>query len=101
MKDRAEITAWRRELFGARARLAGASEEEAEASIPKVTLRVIDVTFDSIRDPDERAICMNLPTSFVLPDEDIDRLREIAGRLLRQSPDYEAIVHDLGGSLGN
>ena len=99
MKDRAEITVWRRELRVARARLAGATEEEAEASVPKISLRVLDVTFDSIRDPDERAIFMNLPTSFVLPDEDIDRLREIAGRLLRQSADYEALVHDLGGSL--
>jgi len=100
MKDRAAITVWRRELRVARARLAGATEEEAEASVPKITLRVLDVTFDSIPDPDERAIFMNLPTSFVLPDEDIDRLREIAGRLLRQSADYEALVHDLGGSLG-
>ena len=99
MKDRAEITKWRRELFVARARLAGASEEEAEASVPKVTLRVLDVTFDSIPDPDERAIFMNMPTSFVLPDEDIDRLREIAGRLLRQSAEYQAIVQALGGRL--
>ncbi len=99
MKDRAEITKWRRELFVARARLAGASEEQAEASVPKVTLRVLDVTFDSIPDPDERAIFMNMPTSFVLPDEDIDRLREIAGRLLRQSAEYQAIVQALGGLL--
>ncbi len=99
MKDRAEITKWRRELRVARARLAGATEEEAEASVPKVTLRVVDVTFDSIPDPDERAIFMNMPTSFVLPDEDIDRLREIAGRLLRQSAEYGVVVHDLGGSL--
>jgi NTE family protein len=99
MKDRAEIVAWRRELLVARARLAGASEEKAEASVPKVTLRVLEVTFDSIPDPDERAIFMNMPTSFVLPDGDIDRLREIAGRLLRESADYEAVLHDLGGSL--
>jgi hypothetical protein len=42
---------------------------------------------------------MNLPTSFVLPAEDIDRLREIAGRLLRQSAEYESTVRDLGGTL--
>ncbi len=62
-------------------------------------MRVIDVTFDSIPDPDERAIFMNMPTTFVLPDEDIDRLREIAGRLLRQSAEYEAVVQGLGGRL--
>ena len=42
---------------------------------------------------------MNLPTSFVLPAEDIDRLREVAGRLLRQPAEYETIGHELGGSL--
>jgi NTE family protein len=66
--------------------------------VPKVTLDVIDVSFDAIRDPEERATFMNLPTTFVLPDEDIDRLREVAGRLMRQSAEYESIVHDMGGS---
>jgi NTE family protein len=100
MKDRAEIVKWRRELLVARARLAGATEAQAEARIPKVTLEVVDVTFDAIRDPKERSYFMNLPTSFALPAEDIDRLREIAGRLLRQSPEYDAIVRELGGTPG-
>ena len=98
MKDRAEIVVWRRELLVARARLAGATEAEAEASVPKITLQVIDVSFDEIRDPKERAYFMNLPTSFVLPPEDIDRLREVAGRLLRQSAEYESVVRELGGT---
>ena len=98
MKDRAEITRWRRELLVARARLAGATEAQAEASVPKVTLQVLDVSFDAIPDPEERAYFMNLPTSFVLPAEAIDRLREVAGRLLRQSAEYEAVVHDFGGT---
>ena len=97
MKDRAEIATWRRELRVARARLAGASEEKAEASVPKVSLNVLDVSFDAIADPEERALFMNLPTSFVLPEEDIDRLRGVAGRLLRESPDYESIMRIIGG----
>jgi NTE family protein len=100
MKDRAEIWKWRRDLLVTQARLAGTTEEEAEASVPKVTLRVLDVSFDAISDPKERAYFMDLPTSFVLPAEAIDRLREIAGRLLRQSAEYETIVHELGGLPG-
>ena len=100
MKDRAEIAKWRRDLLVAQARLAGATEEEAEERIPKITLRVLDVSFDSISDQEERDYFMNLPTSFVLPAEDIDRLREVAGRLLRQSAEYETVVHELGGSSG-
>jgi len=98
MKDRAEIMVWRRELRVAQARLAGASEAEAEASVPKITLEVIDVSFDEIPDPKERAHFMNLPTSFVLPPEDVDRLRDVAGRLMRQSADYESAVREFGGA---
>jgi len=100
MKDRAEITKWRRDLLVAQARLAGATEEEAEASIPKVTLQELDVSFGAIPDLKERAYFMNLPTSFVLPAEAIDRLCDVAGRLLRQSAEYELIVRELGGSPG-
>ena len=98
MKDRAEIASWRRELLVARARLSGATEEQAEASVPKITVQALDVSFDAISDPEERAAFMNLPTSFVLPPDDVDRLREFAGRLLRQSPEYESIVRDFGGT---
>ena len=98
MKDRAEIVKWRRELLVARKRLAGASEAQAEASVPKISLEVLDVSFDAIRDPKERAYFMNLPTSFVLPPEEVDRLREVAGRLLRQSAEYESVVREFGGT---
>ena len=91
---------WRRKLLVAQARLAGETEEAAEASVPKITLYVLDVSFDAISNPKERAYFMNLPTSFVLPAEDIDRLREVAGRLMRQSAEYETIVHEFGGSPG-
>jgi NTE family protein len=98
MKDIAEIWKWRRELLVAEKRFAGATEAQAEASVPKVILDVIDVSFDAITDPAERAYFMNLPTSFVLPEGDIDRLVEVAGKLMRQSAEYESIVRDMGGS---
>ena len=98
MRDRAEIRKWRRELLVARARLAGATEAQAEASVPKIGFEVLDVSFDAIRDPKERAYFLNLPTSFVLSADEVDRLREIAGRLLRQSPEYQSVVRELGGT---
>jgi NTE family protein len=100
MRDRQEIYGWRREILIARARLAGATEAEAEAGValPKLALHPIDVGFDEIQQPDERAYFMNLPTSFVLPAEAVDRLRDVAGRLLRESPDYQALLRELGGS---
>jgi NTE family protein len=98
MKDMAEVWKWRRELLVEQARHAGATEAQAEAKVPKITLQVLDVSFDAIPDPKERAYFMDLPTSFVLPPEDVDRLREVAGKLLRQSAEYKAIVRELGGA---
>ncbi len=75
MKDREEIYGWRREILILRARLAGKTEAEAEASVPlpKLTLHTMDVSFDAIKDPKERDRFMNMPTTFVLPAEDVDR----------------------------
>lgn len=98
MKDRQEIYGWRREIQILRARLAGATEAEAEVSValPKLTLHLMDISFDAVKDPAERDRLMNMPTSFVLPPEDVDRLREAAGQLLRESEDYQSLVRDLG-----
>ena len=47
-----------------------------------------------------RTYFMNLPTSFVLPPEDVDRLRDVAGELLRQSADYQAVINNFGKAVG-
>ena len=98
MKDLAEIWKWKRDLQVAQARLAGMPEAEAEASVKEVNLDVVDISFDAIADPEERTSFMNLPTSFTLPAEDIDRLREVAGQLMRQSADFQSVVSDMGGN---
>jgi len=101
MKDRAEIVGWRRELQVAEARLAGMTKVQAEAKFPKFTLRVIDVSFDAIGNDKERDYFMNLPTTFALESEQVDRLREIAGRLLRRSAEYQAVLRRFGGKPGD
>jgi NTE family protein len=100
LKDRQEIYGWRREIQILRARMAGATEAEADASVPlpKLSIYTMEVSFEDIQDLDERAYFMNLPTSFVLAKESVDRLRDVAGRLLRESKDYQSMLRDLGGS---
>jgi NTE family protein len=97
MKDRAAVASWRRDLLVAQARLAGMSEAAAEASIPSVDVHVLEVSFDRIVDPERRRQFQDLPTSFVLPDEDVDRLRAVAGELMRQSPAYRALLESYQG----
>jgi NTE family protein len=100
MKDRQEIYGWRREILVLRARIAGATEADAEASVPlpKLDLHSMDVNFEDLPDADERDYFMNLPTSFALAEESVDRLREVAGRLLRESKDYQSMLRDLAGA---
>jgi NTE family protein len=91
LKDTAQRWADKREFEVAQRRLAGMSKAQAEASVPKLRFDAIDVSFESIADPEERRYFMNLPTSFVLPDEAVDRLRELGGRLLRETPAFREL----------
>jgi NTE family protein len=95
IKDRAAVADWRRRLFIAEAQLAGMSKEQAETRFPKIDVHVMDVNFENLADPEERTFFMSLPTSFVLKDEEVDRLREVGGQLLRESPTYQDLLGKL------
>jgi NTE family protein len=60
--------------------------------VPKIAFDAIDVSFDAIEDPAERREFMEMPTTFFLPPESIDRLRELGGRLLRDSRPYQILL---------
>jgi len=87
-----------RRLAIAEARLAGKRELEEGLGGPLVELYAIDVSFRDIADPDERRYFENLPTSFVLSAEVVDRLRDVASRLLSASPAYRRLVQAVGGA---
>lgn len=55
----------------------------------------IVVGFSAIADPKDRRYFMDQPTSFVLPDQAVDRLRNVGGQLLRESPMYQSFLTDL------
>jgi NTE family protein len=78
------------------ARLAGALGAEAEARLPQIDVFAIDISFEQLADPKERSYFLNLPTSFVLKPEAVDRLRAIAATLLRQSAEYQRLLQELG-----
>jgi NTE family protein len=61
------------------------------------TLRFYPITlnFDSLKDPAEREYFLNVPTSFFLSNESVDRLRDVGGRLLRESPQFQALLADM------
>jgi NTE family protein len=53
------------------------------------------VTFDALKDPAERLYFKKVKTSLKLPKEQVDQLREVAGRLLREAPAFKRLLADL------
>ena len=39
------------------------------------------------------------PTSFVLPDEAVDRLRAAAGTIIMDSPEFQRLLKDVGATV--
>jgi NTE family protein len=81
------IQQWEREL------------NDGSTDAPPVRVYGIEVSFDELADPREREYFNKLPTRFSLPPGAVDRLREVAGRLLRESASYQELLRDLGGEF--
>ena len=56
---------------------------------PNADIYVVDVSFKALQDKSERDYLNQLPTSFVLTSEAVDRLRAAARTLILNSPDLQ------------
>jgi NTE family protein len=56
---------------------------------------VVEVKFDALHDEAERRYFKGLPTSFKLSNEEVDKLREVANRLLDESAEFQRLLRDL------
>lgn len=65
----------------------------------EIHLYPIMINFTNFRDLAERRFFLNLPTSFVLPPTDVDKLKDAGHRLLRQNRAYRELLADLGIAL--
>lgn len=65
---------------------------------PPIDLYAIDVSFPRLDDGAEVAYLNTLPTSFVLPDEAVDRLRAAARKIVASSPEFKRLVRDAGAT---
>jgi len=66
---------------------------------PDAEIYAIDVSFRRIKDEDERFYLNQQPTSFVLPDEAVDRLRAAAGKIIMESPEFERLLKTVGATV--
>jgi NTE family protein len=63
---------------------------------PDAEIYVIDVSFQALKDKSERNYLNQLPTSFHLPEEAVDRLRAAAATIILDSPDLQQLLKDAG-----
>lgn len=54
------------------------------------------VTFEAEKDPELRRKLQQIKTTLQLPQEEVELLVSAGERLLRQSPDFQRLLHDLG-----
>jgi NTE family protein len=71
----------------------------AALSTPDTTIYTIDVSFAALKDKAELDYLNELPTSFYLPDEAVDRLRAAAGKAIMASPDFQRLLKDMGATI--
>ncbi|WP_230626040.1 patatin-like phospholipase family protein [Cupriavidus necator] len=66
---------------------------------PDVTIYAIDVSFAQLADKAEQDYLNELPTSFALPADAVDRLRAAAGKIIMVSPDFQRLLEDVGARI--
>lgn len=73
-----------------------AAERARAISTPETTVTgyAIRVALENVA-PEDRQFFNNIPTSFALSDEQVDRLIAIGGELLRKDPEFQRFLSDL------
>jgi NTE family protein len=66
---------------------------------PDIDIYAIDVSFPQLKDKAELDYLNELPTTFVLPAEAVDRLRAAAGTILLSSPEFNRLLKDVGATI--
>jgi len=66
---------------------------------PNAEVYAIDVSFAALKDKAELDYLNRQPTSFVLPDEAVDRLRAAAGTIIMTSPEFQRLLKDVGARI--
>jgi NTE family protein len=74
--------------------------ENASPSKP-LDFYMIHLNFAALPDKAERDYFYTIPTTLSLPQKQVDRLRDVAARLLYASPDFQRLVADMGGRVSS
>jgi NTE family protein len=87
------VKSWADEIRTERCK--GGRVSTAPGSCGDIQFYVVEVKFDALKDEAERMHFKRLPTAFKLPAEEVDKLRDVAHRLLVNSEEYQRLLRDL------
>ncbi len=71
----------------------------AALRVPNAEIYAIDVSFPELKDKAEFDYLNRQPTTFVLTDEAVDRLRAAAGTIIMASPEFQRLLKDVGARV--
>jgi len=66
-----------------------------QAGSPERRAYLAEVTFENLKDPAERRYFKGVRTGLQLPRDQVDKVREVGGRLLREAPAFQRLLDDL------
>jgi NTE family protein len=72
--------------------------EEMSTPDRPVSRYFAQVSFQDVMQPEAQRFFNRIPTGFSLSEEQVDRLIEAGHELLRNNPDYQRLLTDLGGA---
>jgi NTE family protein len=87
------VKSWANEIKTGRCK--GGAVSTAPGACGDINFYVVEVKFDALRDETERLYFKRLPTSFKLSDEEVDKLRDVAHRILDDSAEFQRLLGDL------
>ena len=98
---RSNIADWQRSITAGRCQNDSDTKDPAnngksvERSACAAQVYLIEVSFNMLQDEAEREHLLNLPTSFHLDPEDVDRLKTAARTVLTKSKAFQSLLNDL------
>jgi len=87
------VKVWADEVRNQRCK--GRTVSNAPGSCGDIQFYVVEVKFDALKDETERMYFKRLPTAFKLAPEQVDKLRDVAHRLLVNSEEFQRLLGDL------
>lgn len=95
---RASLRQWDDDISAGRCAKAGKDVTQARRDkdpCAEIKNYLVEISFDALPDAKEREALKSLPTSFSLPPQTVDQLRDAAARILADSPDFQELLRDL------